>query len=99
MSYKRKYSSAKAATHVYKRTTHVYKSIPYNCIPTPIPPSTPRQEVNPLRDTVTNQRALRKVPYRKSYNIPTVLSANVRGIAKKVDDIQQVAELNNINIV
>ena len=28
----------------------------------------------------------------KSYNIPTVLSANVRGIAKKVDEIQQVQQ-------
>ena len=81
------------------QTQHVYKSIPYNCIPTPIPPSTLRQEVNPLRNTVTNHRALRKVPYRKSYNIPTVLSANVRGIAKKVDEIQQVAELNNVNAI
>ena len=68
-------------------------------MPTPIPPSTLSQEVNPLRNTVTNHRALRKVPYRKSYNIPTVLSANVRGIAKKVDEIQQVAELNNVNAI
>ena len=47
----------------------------------------------------TNHRALRKVPSRKSYSIPTVLSANVRGIAKKVDEIQQVAELNNVNAI
>jgi hypothetical protein len=31
--------------------------------------------------------------------MPTVLSANVRGIAKKVDEIQQVAELNNVNAI
>ena len=51
-----------------------------------------------MRNTV-NHRVLRKVPYRKSYNIPTVLSANVRGIVKKVDEIQEVAEYNNANAI
>ncbi len=55
--------------------------------------------IQPIRNTVTNHRVLRKVPYRKLYNIPAVLSANVRGIAKKVDEIQQVAELNNVNAI
>ncbi len=52
-----------------------------------------------MRNTVTNHRVLRKVSYRKLYNIPAVLSANVRGIANKVDEIQQVAELNNVNAI
>ena len=31
--------------------------------------------------------------------IPTVLSANVRAIATKVDEIQQVAELNSVDTI
>ena len=49
-------------------------------------------------DTV-NHKVLKKVPYCKSYDIPIVLSANVKGITKKVDEIQQIAELNNVSVI
>ena len=39
------------------------------------------------------------MPYCKSYDIPIVLSVNVRGIMKKVDEIQQIAELNNVSVI
>ena len=51
-----------------------------------------------MRNTV-NHVVIKKVSYRKSYDIPTVLSANVRTIASKVDEIQQIAELNNANVI
>ena len=49
-----------------------------------------------MRNTV-NRGVIKRVPYRKSYDIPTVLSANVRTIASKFDEIQQIAELKNAN--
>ena len=35
----------------------------------------------------------------KSYDIPTILSANVRSLTKKVDEIQQIAELNSVGVI
>ena len=46
-----------------------------------------------------NHRVWKSVTYCKSYDIPIVLSANVRGITKKVDEIQQIAELNNVSVI
>ena len=51
-----------------------------------------------MRNTI-NHGVIKRVPYHKSYNIPTILSANVRTIASKVDEIQQIAELNNVNAI
>ena len=51
-----------------------------------------------MRNTV-NHGVIKRVPYRKSYDILTVMSANVRTIASKVDKIQQIAELNNANTI
>ena len=44
--------------------------------------------------SMTNQINQHSIPH-----IPTVLSANVRAIATKVDEIQQVAELNSVDII
>ena len=42
---------------------------------------------------------LRKILYRKTYRIPVVLTTNIRSIAKKVDELQQVAVLNNADAI
>ena len=42
---------------------------------------------------------LRKIPYWKTYRIPVVLTTNIRSIAKKVDELQQVAVLNNADAI
>ena len=44
--------------------------------------------------SMTNQINQHSIPY-----IPTILSANVRVIVTKVDEIQQVSELNSIDII
>ena len=46
-----------------------------------------------------NHKVLKKVPYCKLYDIPIVLSVYVRGITKKVDEIQQIVELNNVSAI
>lgn len=35
----------------------------------------------------------------KVYDIPTILSTNVRALAKKVDEIQQIAQLNSVGAI
>ena len=40
-------------------------------------------------------RSIRKLKQPKVYGIPTILSTNVRSLPKKVDEIQQIAELNS----
>lgn len=44
-------------------------------------------------------RSLRRLNHPKSYDIPTILSSNVRSLAKKVDEIQQIAEFNSAGII
>ena len=68
-----------------------------NNIPVRITYRATKESTN-TRNTV-NHGVIKRVPYRKSYDIPTVLSANVRTIASKVDEIQQIAELNNANAI
>ena len=46
-----------------------------------------------------NYSVLRKVKHQKSYDIPVILSTNVRELANKVDEIQQIAELNSISAI
>ena len=41
-----------------------------------------------------NYRVLRKVKHQKSYDIPVILSTNVRA-----DEIQQIVELNSISAI
>ena len=68
-----------------------------NIIPVRITYQTTKESTN-MRNTV-NHGVIKGVPYRKSYNILAFLSANVRTIASKVDEIQQIAELNNANAI
>ena len=50
-----RYDKARNIIHIPSQTVSLKSSKRNNCkIPTPIPPSTLRQEVNPLRNTVTN---------------------------------------------
>ena len=68
-----------------------------NIIPVRITYQTTKESTN-MRNIV-NHGVIKRVPYRKSYDILTVLSPNVRTIASKVDKIQQIAELNNANAI
>lgn len=46
-----------------------------------------------------NHSVLKRLPYQKSYNIPTALSMNIRAIANKVDELQQIALFNNASAI
>ena len=35
----------------------------------------------------------------KSYDIPTILSTNIRSLPKKIDELQQIAELNSATVI
>ena len=54
------------------------------------------------RSKTVNFGVLRSLPKHKdpkSYGLPTILSANVRSLTKKVDEIQQIAELNSVGVI
>ena len=44
-------------------------------------------------------RCVKKLRQPKVYGIPTILSTNVRSLPKKVDEIQQIAELNSAGAI
>ena len=46
-----------------------------------------------------NYSILRKVKHQKSYDIPVLLSTNVRALMNKVDEIQQILELNSASAI
>ena len=46
-----------------------------------------------------NYSILRKVKHQKSYDIPVILSTNVRVLTNKVDEIQQILELNSVSAI
>ena len=46
-----------------------------------------------------NYSILRKVKHQKSYDIPVLLSTNVRALTNKVDEIQQIVELNSVSAI
>ena len=46
-----------------------------------------------------NYSILRKVKHQKSYDIPVLLSTNVRALTNKVDEIQQILELNSASAI
>ena len=46
-----------------------------------------------------NYSILRKVKHQKSYDIPVILSTNVRVLTNKVDEIQQIVELNSVSAI
>ena len=46
-----------------------------------------------------NYSVSKKAKHQKSYDIPAILSTNVRTLMNKVDDIQQIAELNSISAI
>ena len=35
----------------------------------------------------------------KSYDVPTILSTNIRSLPKKIDELQQIAELNSASVI
>ena len=46
-----------------------------------------------------NYSILRKVKHQKSYDIPAILSTNVRALTNKVDEIQKIVELNSVSAI
>lgn len=42
---------------------------------------------------------LRKIPYAKTYDLPVVLSTNLRALRNKTDELQLVASLNKADVV
>ena len=46
-----------------------------------------------------NYSVLRKVKHQKFYDIPVILSTKVRALTNKVDEIQEIAELNSISAI
>ena len=46
-----------------------------------------------------NYSILRKAKHQKSYDIPVILSTNVRALTNKVDEIQQILELNSVSAI
>ena len=48
---------------------------------------------------LTVLRSVKKLRQPKVYGIPTILSTNVRSLPKKVEEIQQIAELNSAEAI
>lgn len=46
-----------------------------------------------------NYSVLKKVKHQKSYDIPVILSTNARALTNKVDEIQQITELNSVGTI
>ena len=46
-----------------------------------------------------NYSILRKAKHQKSYDIPVILSTNVSALTNKVDEIQQILELNSVSAI
>ena len=46
-----------------------------------------------------NLSCIRRIPYAKSYDLPTVLVSNTRALSNKVDELHQVATLNMVNVM
>lgn len=51
-----------------------------------------------LRDT-RDKKSLRKIPYAKIYDLPVVLSTNLRALRNKTDELQLVASLKKADVV
>lgn len=52
-----------------------------------------------LRHNIRDKRLLRKIPYAKTYDLPVVLSTNLRALRNKTDELQLVASLNKVDVV
>ena len=84
---------------VYQSEPHVIEN-PTHEIPTRITRRKRRPYQNPGR--AVNYHALKnlkKIKIPKRYDIPTILSANVRSLPKKVDEIEQIALLNSVGAI
>ena len=46
-----------------------------------------------------NQFVIKRVPYAKSYEVPSILSTNIRSLSNKVDELNEVATLNKSDII
>ena len=46
-----------------------------------------------------NYSVLTKVKHQKSFDIPVILSTDVRALTNKVDEIQHIAELNSVRAI
>lgn len=51
-----------------------------------------------LRDT-RDKKSLRKIPYAKIYDLPVVLSTNLRALRNKTDELQLVASLKKADVL
>ena len=51
-----------------------------------------------LRDNTRDKKVLRKIPYAKTYDLPIVLSTNLRALRNKTDELQLVASLNKADV-
>ena len=82
---------------VYQSEPHVIEN-PTHEIPTRIT----RRKRRPYPGRAVNYHALKnlkKIKIPKRYDIPTILSANVRSLPKKVDEIEQIALLNSVGAI
>lgn len=52
-----------------------------------------------LRHNTRDKRLLRKIPYAETYDLPVVLSTNLRALRNKTDELQLVASLNKADVV
>ena len=46
-----------------------------------------------------SQFVIKRVPYAKSYEVPSILSTNIRSLSNKVDELNEVATLNKSDII
>ncbi len=83
----------------YQSEPHVIESPTYE-----IPIRITRRKRRPYQNlgrTVNHHvlKNLKKMKAPKRYDIPTILSANVRSLPKKVDEIEQIALLNSAGVI
>ena len=52
-----------------------------------------------LRDETRDMKLLQKIPYAKTYDLPVVLSTNLRALRNKIDELLLVTSLNKADVV
>ena len=52
-----------------------------------------------LRDKPRDMKLLRKIPHAKTYDLPVVLSTNLRALRNKIDELLLVTSLNKADVV
>ena len=46
-----------------------------------------------------NQFVIKRIPHAKPYEVPSILSTNIRSLSNKVDELNEVATLNKSDII